>query len=83
MSNTKYFMNKLSEVGIKPLLKNVDSENLAGIVTIEPDNAKRLFINLEKKNIFCSLREGKIRFSPHYYNTKDEIDLVVDELTKK
>ena len=30
----------------------------------------------------CSLREGFIRFAPHFYNTLQEIDIVVDELQK-
>lgn len=83
LSNTKYFIDKLNEAGLKPLLNNVSAGNLAGIVTIETENSKRIFINLEKKNISCSLREGMIRFSPHYYNTKEEIDLVVEELIIK
>jgi selenocysteine lyase/cysteine desulfurase len=83
LSNTEYFINKLSEGGIKTLLENVSLNDLSGIVTIEPENPKRLFINLEKKKIFCSLREGKIRFSPHFYNTKEEIDFVIEELVKK
>jgi hypothetical protein len=32
---------------------------------------------LNQKKIVCSLREGYIRFAPHFYNTKQEIDLVV------
>ena len=47
-----------------------------------PENPDQLFENLSKKNIICSLREGQIRFSPHFYNTKEEIDTVVDELKK-
>lgn len=80
LSNTEYFINKLNATGIKTALENVSQKDFAGIVTIKHVNAKRIFINLEKKNIFCSLREGMIRFSPHFYNTKDEIDFVVDEL---
>lgn len=83
LSNTKYFIDKLNDIGIKPLLNNVSAGNLAGIVTIETENSKRIFLNLEKKNISCSLREGMIRFSPHFYNTKEEIDLVVEELIIK
>lgn len=82
LSNTEYFINQLSEAGLKPILENVPLNNLAGIATVEHENAKRLFINLEKKNIFCSIREGMIRFSPHFYNTKDEIDFVIEELKR-
>ncbi|OGU35425.1 MAG: hypothetical protein A2068_07985 [Ignavibacteria bacterium GWB2_35_6b] len=82
LSNTEYFINKLNETGINTVLENISQNDIAGIVTIKHENAKRIFINLEKKNIFGSFREGMIRFSPHFYNTKDEIDFVVGELKR-
>ena len=42
------------------------------------ENAQKIFDILSQKKIVCSLREGYIRFAPHFYNTKQEIDLVVD-----
>lgn len=82
LDNSEYFFKKLKENGISPLLKNVERENFAGIVTVVSDNSEIVFKNLEKENIFCSLRMGQIRFSPHFYNTKEEIDKVVDVLAK-
>ena len=41
---------------------------------------KEIFSELEKRKIYCAVREGMIRLSPHFYNTKDEIDKVVYEL---
>jgi selenocysteine lyase/cysteine desulfurase len=82
LENTNYFINKLVELGLNPILKNVPEKNRAGIVTFKHDRAKQLFVALEKKNIFAALREGLIRFSPHFYNTKEEIDLVAEEIKK-
>ncbi len=82
LSNTEYFRNRLPEVGIKPLLENVERENLSGIVTFPIDNAEAVFEGLIAKNIKGSMREGMIRFSPHFYNTKEEIDTVIEELKK-
>ncbi len=78
--NTNYFINKLSEIGIEPLLKNISNEHLAGIVTFKHEKSKELFSELEKRKIYCAVREGMIRFSPHFYNTKDEIERVINEL---
>lgn len=77
LSNTQYFLNKLREAGVATVLNNVEEKNLSGIVTIILDNPKRKFIELEKNNIKCSLRDGFVRFSPHFYNIKDEIDQAV------
>lgn len=35
---------------------------------------------LERQRIVCAPREGMLRFSPHFYNSDEEIDLVVDAL---
>ncbi len=80
ISNTEYLIEKLKGIGLTPLLQNVDSNNLSGIVTFPINNAEAIFENLQQKNIICSLREGMIRFSPHFYNTKDEIDEVITRL---
>ena len=51
---------------------------------MSPSLKGSLKTNLREKNmlkkIVCSLREGYIRFAPHFYNTKEEIDIVVNEL---
>ena len=80
IDNTNYFIEKLSEIGINPILKNVDEKNRAGIVTFKIDNAQAIFDNLSKEQIYCAVREGMIRLSPHFYNTRDEMDKVVEVL---
>ena len=80
LDNTEYFISKLNEIGIKQMLQDVKRNNLAGIVTFPINNAEVIFEKLAAKNIVGSLREGMIRFSPHFYNTKEEIDIVINEL---
>ena len=82
LSNTKYFISKLKSVGLDCSLSNCSDAELAGIVTIKLREAANVFEELEKKKIFCSIREGFIRFAPHFYNTHHEIDKVVEELQK-
>ncbi len=44
-----------------------------GIVTLEVPNAEKVLGSLNKQNITVSLREGKLRFSPHFYNSDEDI----------
>jgi selenocysteine lyase/cysteine desulfurase len=39
------------------------------------------FLQLKKNNVVCALREGRIRLSPHCYNTVEEVEKVVAILT--
>lgn len=82
LSNTKYFINQLKTVSLDCILSNCSDDELAGIVTIKPKDSEKIFEELGKKKIICSLREGFIRFAPHFYNTHHEIDKVVEELQK-
>ena len=80
LSNSKYFFEELEEIGYNSPLLSLPEEHLAGIVSFQSENAQKIFDILSQKKIVCSLREGYIRFAPHFYNTKQEIDFVVDTL---
>ncbi|MGE5796711.1 MAG: hypothetical protein ACM34N_07995, partial [Ignavibacteria bacterium] len=80
IDNTTYFLNELKETGFDPILKSCGVENLAGIVTVEHPKYRKIFDKLSEKDIICSVREGLLRFSPHFYNTREEIDRVIGEL---
>ena len=80
IENSIFFIERLSDIGCKPILQNTSYENLAGIVSIASGQSKELFEELEKRNISCAFREGVLRLSPHFYNTKEEIELVISTL---
>jgi len=80
ISNSKYFIKKLSELGYDSPLNNLNDKYLAGIVSVVGDKAGEIFSHLYQKKILCSERSGYLRFSPHFYNTINEIDKVVAEL---
>jgi selenocysteine lyase/cysteine desulfurase len=82
LSNSGYFINKLAEIGYKSPLFSLSEKHLSGIVSFKNENAQRIFDHLSQKKIICSLREGYIRFAPHFYNTKQEINTVIDEMKK-
>lgn len=82
LDNTNYFVEKLEQIGIDPILKNVGEKNRAGIVTFKHEKAKMIFDELEKKRVYAAVREGMVRFSPHFYNTFSEIDFVLEILNE-
>ena len=66
-------------VGLK-LCSPRDIEPRSGIVTVEPAavrDLQRVMVQLAGRKIDISLRSGKLRFSPHYYNTPQEIETAV------
>jgi selenocysteine lyase/cysteine desulfurase len=46
-----------------------------------PEKTTELYQHLRKENVIVSLREGKIRVSPHLYNTERDIDKLISVIT--
>ncbi len=55
------------------IITPVEEDRGSGIVTFKCAGAKELFQKLEKNKIIVSYREGAIRVSPHFWNTRDEL----------
>jgi selenocysteine lyase/cysteine desulfurase len=77
----------IQEKGYAVLQPNAPLENASGIVTFFKLDAgmKELHAKLEAVNIFTSLRADRagqqyIRLSPHFYNTDEELQRVIDGL---
>ncbi len=78
--NSLYLINELNEIGVNPILLNVNQNHLSGIVSFRHKKNNEMYEKLISRKIMCAMREGYIRLSPHFYNTYDEIDLVVNEI---
>lgn len=78
LSSSKYFIDELAKAGYESPLIPLPERHLSGIVSFRTGNGQKILDQLTRKKIVCSLREGYIRFAPHFYNTKQEIDFVVD-----
>ena len=81
LDNSTHFIERLQEIGIHPILESCERENLSGIISFKHEKASHILDELKIKEIYCSVREGMVRLSPHFYNTKEEIDKVVDEIS--
>ncbi len=65
------------------LITPASPEERSGIVTVRPKaglNTDSVFQYLAEHAVDISLREGKLRFSPHYYNTQEEIFTAINIL---
>lgn len=63
----------LGERGLEVITPSSACER-AGIVTFCIDDGQSVMDRLAKKNVFIALRDGKLRVSPHFYNTIGDID---------
>lgn len=58
------------------------TEGTSGITSFYMDNAAEVEKRLREKNILVSARNDVIRIAPHFYNTKDEVEYAITELSK-
>jgi len=75
--NAKYLMDRLEELGYEVVTPR---DRHASIITFRHNEPHEVAAKLLKKNIEVSARPGLIRVSPHFYNTREELDIFVDTL---
>ncbi len=67
----------LEAVGIG-LVNSKDKKHWAGIYSFKVQKPEQLLEYLKENQVVCSVRNGLLRISPHFYNTPEEIHHVVD-----
>ncbi len=80
---TRQLMDDLKTIDTVAIISPEADTERAGIVTIESKNSldfEPVLEKLDAQNINISLREGKLRFSPHYYNSPEELSTAVEAL---
>jgi len=77
----------LTELGFTLLGQNHDPMHFSGIITVSHParTIPSLFKRLSENQAVCSLRQDRqgkqyLRFSPHFYNTEDEVDRILEVL---
>jgi cysteine desulfurase/selenocysteine lyase len=76
LDNANYLRKRLSEIGIE--YYDFGPKHNSPIVSCKPKNVEELNEELSKNHIHCSVRNGRLRVSPHFYNTYEEIDKLID-----
>ena len=59
---------------------SLEPEHRSSILSFSGKNMRKLYQKLIRNKIMVSLREGAIRVAPHFYNTKDEMNKLIDIL---
>ncbi|MEM2912114.1 MAG: aminotransferase class V-fold PLP-dependent enzyme [Candidatus Bathyarchaeia archaeon] len=59
-----------------------DSPHRSGIVNFKINKPREVVKELRRKGIIVSARAHGIRVSPHFYNTEEEIEKLIDEVRK-
>ena len=78
-SNISYLFEKCKENGLK-VVSDMDLSRRSGILTLQRpgvDNGE-VFRYLLNSGVLCAHRCGGIRFSPHFYTRRDDIDHALD-----
>jgi selenocysteine lyase/cysteine desulfurase len=57
-----------------------DERHRSAILCLAPEKAVEAYHAIKRARIVCSLREGAIRLSPHFYNTVEEMEKVLEVL---
>ncbi|MES9845732.1 MAG: aminotransferase class V-fold PLP-dependent enzyme [Candidatus Sedimenticola sp. PURPLELP] len=80
LSNTQYLMELILSEPKLTLISDTDMVRRSGIVTFKVNNADstKIYENLMSKSVICAARGGGIRFSPHFYNTNNELEKAVE-----
>lgn len=78
---TDYLVEKLEKKGYSVFSSRRDGEK-SSIVSFysEQHNLPRIHSNLTSKGVIVSLRDSRIRVSPHFYNTHEDIDKLLKYL---
>ena len=71
-----YLRKRLREMDIP--FYDFGSHNNSATVSCQPPEVEKLNEKLHEKNIHCSVRNGRLRVSPHFYNSNDEVDRLVE-----
>ncbi len=80
IENAEYLMHKINTHSKLTLLNDQQAKLKSGIVLFKHstiDN-NRLYKHLQDNGVVCALRGGGIRFSPHFYHTKKQLDRAIE-----
>ena len=78
---TQILTDELQTIDNVELLSPISAKERAGIVTIQLPpkiDVNAVFQHISAQNITISLRDGKLRYSPHFYNSPEEIMLAIE-----
>jgi cysteine desulfurase/selenocysteine lyase len=79
---TDHLIEAVKALGLK-LQTPEERQHRSGIVNFKIDKPKEITAELRRKGVIVSARANGIRVSPHFYNTEEEIDRLVEEVKRQ
>ncbi len=80
MDVADYLRKRLMEQGIE--FYDFGHKNNSPIVSCSPDNVEVLNKRLSENKIHCSVRNGRLRVSPHFYNSHEDVDRLMEYIAR-
>jgi selenocysteine lyase/cysteine desulfurase len=83
LNNTSYLIDYINNNDALELLSDARGSRRSGIVTFRHGTMENhaLHQHLMANKVICAERGGGIRFSPHFYTTRQELDEVLGLLS--
>ena len=78
---TDHLITAVKNLGLK-LQTPEELQHRSGIVNFKIDKPQEMAEKLKNKGIVVSARAHGIRVSPHFYNTEEEIDKLIEEIKR-
>ncbi|MGZ8151708.1 MAG: aminotransferase class V-fold PLP-dependent enzyme [Methylovulum sp.] len=80
IEKSNYLQHEINKIESLILLSNARSQFPSGIVVFKHQTIPNdvLFKYLQNNGVVCALRGGGVRISPHFYNTYEEIDRLLN-----
>jgi selenocysteine lyase/cysteine desulfurase len=84
LERSDYLFEKINSQPELELTTSTSPGRYAGIVSFRHKNKdnRALFQHLTQNNVFCSLRSGSIRVSPHFYTPYEHLDRMIEMVMK-
>jgi selenocysteine lyase/cysteine desulfurase len=76
LANANYLRKRLSEMKIP--FYDFGPKNNSATVSCKPPDVEKLNEKLGANKIHCSVRNGRLRVSPHFYNSTEEVDRLLE-----
>lgn len=84
LANAAYLIERIRAMPQLDLITDCAPQRHAGIVTFRSRHVddRTLFRQLMERGIICAQRAGGIRFSPHFYTSRERLDQAVDAIER-
>ncbi|MFW9793088.1 MAG: aminotransferase class V-fold PLP-dependent enzyme [Candidatus Thorarchaeota archaeon] len=76
MDNANYLRKQLSEIEVP--FYDFGPDHNSAIVSCQPPNVEKLHEEMLKDRVHCSVRNGRLRISPYFYNNHEDIDTIIE-----